>query len=301
MWLAMAALLAVTACAAEWPQVGGNPRLGTQLYLPLTPRRRWFIEPSALFQIRAVPEFDADDLQVGELRVRSIRFGGSIGRELGQSAELRAGVEREIGKTRVRLGDTSDPPRNFIHNELFTRFSFDSLDSVAFPRTGEGVVAQWRRQLSGRQLDRVSDSVNLDLRMARSWGRNTVIAWGSAGTLIDDKQADARSYFPLGGFLNLSGIAADSLSGPHYSIARLVYYRKVGSGGEGFLNVPMYAGMSLEAGNTWTKRTDMNLTDARKDMSLFFGLDTFVGPAWFAFGLDSRGAHAFYLSVGRGF
>jgi len=289
---------------AEWlwdAQVGGNPRLGTQIYLPLTPRRRWFIEPSALFQIRAVPEFDADDLQVGELRVRSVRFGGSMGRELGQSAELRAGVEREIGRSRVRLGDVSDPERNFANNEFFSRFSFDSLDSVAFPRTGESLTAQWRRRLSGRSLDRISDSVSVDARIARSWGRNTVIAWGSAGALLNDELADARNYFPLGGFLNLSGIAADSLSGPNYSIGRLVYYRKVGSGGEGFLNVPMYAGLSLEAGNVWNSRTDMSLSAAHKDMSVFFGLDTFVGPAWFAIGLDSRGAHAFYLSLGRGF
>lgn len=294
----------LNALGAEWlwdAQVGGNPRLGSQLYLPLTPRRRWFLEPSALFQIRAVPEFDADDEQVGELRVRSLRFGGSVGRELGQSAELRAGVEREFGSSRVRLGDVSEPATDFTHNELFTRFSYDSLDSVAFPRDGQSITAQWRRQLSGRSLDRVSDSVSLDVRIARSWGRNTFIAWGSAGTLLNDEFADARSYFPLGGFLNLSGIAADSLIGPHYSIGRLVYFRKVGSGGEGFLNVPMYAGLSLEAGNTWANRTDMSLSGARKDMSLFFGLDTFVGPAWFAIGLDSRGAHAFYLSVGRGF
>jgi NTE family protein len=294
----------LNALGAEWiwdAQVGGNPRLGTQLYLPLSPRRRWFIEPTALFQIRAVPEYDDDELQVGELRVRSIRFGGSLGREMGQSAELRAGLEREIGQSRVRLGDVSDPPLDFTNNELFTRFTYDSLDSVAFPRSGEGITAQWRRQLSGRSLDRVSDSISLDVRIARSWGRNTFIAWGSAGTLLNDEFADVRSYFPLGGFLNLSGISANSLSGPHYSIGRLVYYRKVGSGGEGFLNVPMYAGMSLEAGNTWTKRTDMSLSGARKDMSLFFGLDTFVGPAWFAIGLDSHGKHAFYLSVGRGF
>jgi NTE family protein len=143
--------------------------------------------------------------------------------------------------------------------------------------------------------------VNLDVRIARSWGRDTLIAWGSAGTLLNDEFADVRSYFPLGGFLNLSGIAADSLIGPHYGIARLVYYRKVGNGGEGFLNVPLYAGLSLEAGNTWAKRTDMNLSGARKDASVFFGMDTFLGPAWFAIGHDSRGRHAFYLSLGRGF
>jgi hypothetical protein len=36
-------------------------------------------------------------------------------------------------------------------------------------------------------------------------------------------------------------------------------------------------------------------------MSVFFGLDTFLGPAWFAVGFDSQGHHAFYLSLGRGF
>jgi NTE family protein len=201
----------------------------------------------------------------------------------------------------VRLGDITQPETDFTTNELFTRFSYDSLDSVAFPRNGDGITAEWRRQLSERSLQRVSDSVNVDVRIARSWGRDTLIAWGSAGTLLNDEFADVRSYFPLGGFLNLSGIPADSLIGPHYGIARLVYYRKVGNGGEGFLNVPLYAGLSLEAGNTWTRRTDMNWSDARKDASVFFGMDTFLGPAWFAIGYDSRGRHAFYLSLGRGF
>src|SRR5690606_2037723 len=36
-------------------QVGGNPRIGTELYLPFSLRRRWFLEPAALFQVRNVP------------------------------------------------------------------------------------------------------------------------------------------------------------------------------------------------------------------------------------------------------
>lgn len=288
---------------AEWvwdAQLGGNPRLGTELYLPLSRERRWFLEPSALFQVRAVPVFQDED-QVGELRVRSLRFGASLGRELGEAAELRAGVRRELGRSRVRLGDLSEPPLSFQSSEIFARYSLDTLDSAAFPRHGEVVTLEWRGYVSGRTLDRVSDAVRIDGRVARSWGKYTLIGWGSAGTLLNAEAADARSYFPLGGFLNLSGLAADSLVGPHYGIARLVAYRKVGSGGEGFLNVPLYAGLSLEAGNVWDTRPAMGLGSARKDVSLFFGLDTPLGPAWFAAGLDSGGRHAFYLSLGRGF
>jgi hypothetical protein len=36
-------------------------------------------------------------------------------------------------------------------------------------------------------------------------------------------------------------------------------------------------------------------------MSLFFGLDTFLGPAWLAAGHDSNGRESFYLSLGRSF
>ena len=75
----------------------------------------------------------------------------------------------------------------------------------------------------------------------------------------------------------------------------------MGSGGEGFLNVPLYAGLSLEACNAWARRSDISLGSARKDGSLFFGLDTFLGPAYVAAGYDDRGRSAFYLFLGRGF
>jgi NTE family protein len=288
---------------AEWvwdAQLGGNPQLGTELYLPFSQRRRWFIEPAALWQIRAVPQFQNEE-QVGELRVRSVRLGGSLGRAIGLSGELRAGVQREFGQSRVRLGDRSEPALDFQSSELFARYSFDSMDSAAFPRRGESATLEWRVQVAGRTFDRLSDSVRIDWRRAHSWGKNTAMVWASAGTLLNAELADERSYFPLGGFLNLSGMAADSLIGPNYGIARLIYFRNVGGGGEGFLNVPLYAGISLEAGNVWEQRTDMSLSGARKNLSLFFGMDTFLGPAWLAAGVDSRGGQAFYLSLGRGF
>jgi NTE family protein len=288
---------------AEWiwdAQLGGNPRVGTQLYLPFSVRRRWFIEPSALFQVRAVPQFE-DEEQVGELRVRTVSFGGSIGREIGLSGEMRGGLTREFGKSRVRLGDTRQAALHFQSTELFARFSFDTLDSVAFPRRGSAATFEWATQVADRISQRVSDSASLDGRLAHSWGRNTAIAWVSAGTLLNAGDADERSYFPLGGFLNLSGLPAESLNGPHFGIGRLVYFRRLGRGGEGILNVPMYAGMSFEAGNVWERHSDVSLRRTRKDMSLFFGLDTFLGPAWLAAGYDSSGRSALYLSLGHSF
>jgi NTE family protein len=288
---------------AEWiwdAQVGGNPRLGTELYLPFSLKRRWFLEPAALYEIRNVPQYEGDD-QVGELRVRSLRYGGALGREIGNSGELRIGAQRTFGDSHVRLGDVSEARVDFQFSEIFARYSFDSLDSAACPRRGQAITLEWRGQVSSRLLERVSDQFHLDWRRAFTWDHNTLLGWISAGSLLDAAYADERSYFQLGGFLDLSGQPPDSLVGPHMGMARLVYFRQLGGGGEGFLNVPMYAGTSLEVGNVWNSRSDISLRSARKNASVFFGLDTLLGPAWFAVGYDSRGRHGFYLSLGRGF
>ena len=110
-----------------------------------------------------------------------------------------------------------------------------------------------------------------------------------------------RSLFPLGGFLNLSGIAPETLSGRHFAIARALYYRQIGRGGEGFLNVPAYAGLSLEMGNVWDNRSDISFGSSLKQGSLFFGFDTLFGPVYIGtgFGEDSDGN--FYLFLGRTF
>ena len=101
-----------------------------------SPQRRWFVEPAALFEIRTVPEFNDNGDLLAELRVRSLRFGGALGYEIGQTSEIRAGVVRELGDSSVRVGTAGTDPVDFSNNELFTRFSYDSLDSVAFPTSG---------------------------------------------------------------------------------------------------------------------------------------------------------------------
>ena len=111
-----------------------------------------------------------------------------------------------------------------------------------------------------------------------------------------------QDFFTLGGFLNLSGLTANSIAGPHYGIARLMYYRQIGRGDRpGLLSVPVYAGISLEAGNAWAERSQASFGDARKDTSLFLGLDTFLGPLYLAMGYDTEGETAFYLVMGRPF
>ena len=110
-----------------------------------------------------------------------------------------------------------------------------------------------------------------------------------------------RSYFSLGGFLNMSGIAPETLVGANFAILRGIYYRQIGSEGQGILNLPVYIGTSVELGNVWQSRRDISLGTARTNGSIFIGLDTLLGPVYFATGFDEEGGSAYYLFLGRTF
>jgi NTE family protein len=287
---------------AEWIwdlKIGASPRIATEFYQPLGNLSAYFIAPHLQAEAHDVPQL-VGTTQIGEFRARSFEYGLDVGRELGNWGELRGGLLDTRGSTRVRLGDLSVPEISFHTNAGFLRFSYDRLDSSNFPRTGQALTLDWRFEQPGRGA-RGSDLVTLDWRAAWSRGRNTALAWISGGSTVGGSDTNVRSYFPLGGFLNLSGLAAQSLAGPYYGVVRALYYRNVGNGGEGVLNVPAYAGVSLELGNVWSQRSAVSISSARSDAALFFGAETYIGPAYLAVGYDEGGTTAFYLFLGRSF
>ena len=280
-------------------QVGAAPRIAAEFYQPLSPLQHYFIAPHLQAEAHNVPQL-LDGETIGAFRVRSFEYGLDLGREFGNWGELRGGILDTRGTTAVRLGDFSVPEVSYHTEAGFLRFSYDRLDSTTFPRSGQALTLSLRGEQAGRGAQG-ADTFTFDWHGAWSRGKNTAVAWLSGGSTIGGSDTNVRAYFPLGGFLNLSGTAAQSLAGPHYAIARLLYVRSVGRGGEGVLNVPAYAGISYELGNVWFNRSEMNIGSARSDASLFFGADTYIGPAYLAVGYDEGGSTAFYLFLGRSF
>jgi NTE family protein len=279
-------------------QVGTAPLLATELFLPLSNVTRYFIAPHAQIEAHDVAQI-VNDRQVGQFRVSSVDYGLDFGREFSNWGELRVGALNSNGSSRLNLGVPA-PASKFNVTEYFVRFGYDSLTSADFPRSGEAFTAQVSVEGNGGG-EQGTDLFTLDWRAAHSWARNTVVAWVTAGSTIGGSTTNVRTFFPLGGFLNLSGMAAETLAGPQYAIGRLIYLRKVGNGGESILSVPAYIGASFEAGNVWTDRRDISFGSTRKDFSLFFGADTYIGPAYLAVGYDDGGSTAFYLFLGRSF
>jgi NTE family protein len=294
-------LTELNARGGEWlfdTQIGSSPRFATEIYQPLDASRRFFLAPHVEFDLRNLQIRDPLD-RITEYRVRESIYGVDVGRELGNWGELRTGYRRSIGSARVRIGDPTLPRTEFDTGEYFVRFSTDTINDLNFPHSGHGLILQWVGARHEGETERAT-LLSADWIWAKTFGRDTWLFWTSAGTALDSPSR-VEDLFSLGGLFNLSGRPPNSVSGPHFGIARVLYFRKVGKGGEGFLNVPVYVGASLEAGNVWQERSDASLGSSLKNGSLFLGFDTLLGPVYLAAGYDDSGQTAFYLFLGRTF
>jgi NTE family protein len=283
-------------------QIGSDPKITSEFYQPLDALRLWFVAPSARIEARDLPIF-VNNLEVADFRDREVEGDIDFGRNLGNWGEIRVGYHRTNGLTYDRFGKPDLVEPQYNNGEYFFKFSYDQLDNVHFPREGTTFDVQWDANRTNLGADTAFDKVSVDWLTASSRGRNTLVFWASAGSTLDGhlKPTDVQDFYSLGGLFNLSGLAPLSLLGPNYAIARTMYFRKVGRGGEGFFDVPMYVGASFEIGNVWSRRSDMSIGSAHKDASLFVAFDTFLGPVYIGSGYDESGNAGYYLFLGRTF
>ena len=295
-------------------QVGQTSLVATEVFVPLKEFSGWFIDPHGKVAASNIPWFGIQSnsnavaqTEIAQYRLHTYEYGVDFGKQFGNWGEIRTGIQREQGRSHLEIGDPTDPllqkqpDQDFGVRDYFVRFSYDRLDDVNFPHSGQQGSIQWNADRSVSGIDLVTNQVTLSYVGAVSFGRDTAVFSTNAGITLESNVTDVRLLFPLGGFLNLSGLRTNSLLGPDFAIARLLYYRQIGRGGPGFLDVPTYLGISLEQGNVWQSRREMSFGNTNKDASIFLGMDTFLGPVYIATGFDQHGNRAFYLFLGRTF
>jgi NTE family protein len=291
----------INALGAEWRndlQIGTEPRFESEFYQPLSFDSRYFVAPRLELAQRNLKAF-ANDLSIARYRVSEAEFGLDIGRELGRWGEFRIGAFRGVGDARVKVGDPSLPNFDFEEGGVFARLSVDTLDNAQIPKEGSRANVEWLLGRPGLGADSRFDSFQSSIDNVWSWGhddRNTMQFGLEYSTTI---RADTRfqDFFPLGGFLRLSGLERGEITGPHAGLVRLMYYRQLG-GARGFFDMPVYVGGSLEAGNVWQSRSEISTNSLIVNGSLFAGIDTYVGLLFLGAGFAETGESSFYLFLG---
>ena len=292
----------LNALGAEWRndvQLGQTDRLMSEWYQPLTERQRAFIAPRVELADEPFDLYNPDnDKRLARFRRQSSEVGLDLGTPLGNGGEARLGVVR--GRARF-TDDTSFISASELSTRVqvggvLARLRMDRLDSLSFPRSGW--AADLRLFFSRPDLgaDEAYTKASLAVQGATHWGPHALRAAVRAGGNLKDGSLPPHELFKLGGFLQLSGYKTGQLLGTDMRFGRVVYNYRLS--GPGFLD-GMYAGASLEAGRI----SDLALLGAtpktRHGGSLYFALDTPIGPFYLAYGVGDGGNRAAYLFLGQ--
>jgi NTE family protein len=277
--------------------VGDEPALLADLYQPFGERGLYFYAPALSIESNLYNVF-VDDERVTEAKVRQATVEFGVGRELPSWAEYRFGVRVARGDSKLRVGDPQFlPEEDFRLGEVFGRFSVDTIDSVAFPRTGTLAAIEWRVSRD--------DSLGADANFkqfeasavhAKTWGRHTVLTTLRYDSTVSGT-APVHRMFRMGGLFDLSGLNRNEISGQHAMRVGTSYYRRIGD----LALFPAFAGMSLELGNAFTSRSDISLDNSLFGISFWAGVSTPVGPVYVGLGRAEDNNDAFYVSLGRVF
>lgn len=279
--------------------IAGEKLGATALFLqPLDPATRYYVNAGLSYLARNVFTFE-NGAKVAEFRISEAIASLIAARQLGSWGALSVGLNHGYGWKDVNVGPSTLQDDDFGIGDFFSRFNYDTLDQLGFPKSGTKGKAEFRRSTKALGGEEDFNNVTAQLRTARTWDRNTVLVGGKAGFTFDG-DGSAQDLFALGGLFNLSGFQSDELTGQNFASGALIYYRNIGAQ-EGLLNFPLYLGASLEAGNVWDDRSDMGFDDLIVAGSGFLGVDTPLGPVYLAYGHAERGNDSVYFFLGQTF
>lgn len=290
---------AVNPLGGEWRtnvDIGTELGLSSEFYQPLSFDLRYFVAPVVNLSQRNVRLFDGTEA-LARFRLSNVEAGLFFGRELGNVAELRFGVVRGTGNARLKTGDPTLQNIDFNSGAYVASFGVDTLDDTIYPTRGSRYGLTWRVARSEVGSDARYQTLESAYVGYRTFGRHTFSVGADLATTYESNDV-IQEFFPLGGFLNLSGLERGALTGPHAAIARVVYQRRMGDTGGGLFEWPLYLGASLEAGNVWQRRGDIDIDDLVVNGSVFLRFDTFLGPLFLAGGRSEDGQTSFYLFLG---
>ena len=284
---------------AEWRtdlQLGTDPALLTEFYQPLSFDSRVFVAPRLEVRQSNLNAFSSSDA-IARYRVTESNLSLEFGRELGTIGEFRIGAYRGGGNARVKVGDPILPNFDFETGGVFARVRIDSVDNSHFPREGQLADVRWNLSRPSMGADDKFDTIEGDFSQTWSRGKSSLQLGLSYATTLNSNST-VQDFFPMGGFLRLSGLERGGISGPHAALMKLVYYRRVGNTTGGVFETPVYLGLSAEAGNVWQTRNEISFDTMDLNGSVFVGIDSYFGPVFLAAGFAENGQSNFYLFIG---
>lgn len=315
----------LNAFGGEWRlrgEIGIQKLVYTEWYQPLEPMQRVFARPFLYYRdrnVNASPKLIDQDVvfegldETLPIRAKERGAGLGLGVNLGNVLQLEGGIESKKAEPKASyfayvIDADGTNPYFFTYegSQLLTAaYAFlkaDTMDHAFFPEWGVFADVGYLRQMP--EWGSEADFAQIDgmVSAAASLGRHTVLGRVESGSTLGEVKLmgaqDFNAYYTLGGLFNLSGLPTNAIVGDQMRFGALSYrYRFSDKGFFGALEMPMYAGATIECGDAWYAAFDESL-QWRTSGSLYAAVDTVLGPFYLAYGQAERGYRSIYLSLG---
>lgn len=180
-----------------------------------------------------------------------------------------------------------------FQGEVMAEMMIDTMDNPGFPRHGSLGYLRFRNATTALGSDADASALEMDLGVARSWGKNTVRLRVDRATNLDQNSKEPYLY-RLGGFLNLSGFGTNNLLGTERALGQVQYLYRIRK----VLGLPWYGGTAVEWGGAWNDRSQISEDSGYWAESVFTALDTGIGPVYLAVSKTEGGIKRVSLCIG---
>ncbi len=289
----------VTPSGGEWRNsavIGDQLRIESELHNPLSSDQSAFVEGQASHDRRDIFVYNGED-RVAELRLAETGIQTEWGKDIGQNREVRAGVFYRHLEPTLKTGFIDLPGSSINLTGVQFSYGVDTLDNADFPGRGRWFEAAYVHGFKILGADAAFDRLTLDIGQAWTIDKHRVLLKAEvASTLSDDALVIEQPT--LGGVGRLSGLANEQLRGDYAALATGTYMYEL-TDFPGIAKV--YAGGSLETGNTWDKQSEVSWGSLLLSGSLFLGMDSPIGPAFVGIGQTEGFESQLFMQVGRSF
>ncbi len=284
---------------AEWRNVvrmGRITGLRSEFYQPFGQTGAFYLQPMLELRNESLPLWEGGN-QLAEFRVNRRQVGVEAGYSPQPTWRISAELVRGNDRGDMLIGN----PQDFEDSEesfagALYNATWDTLDSVNFPTKGARLSLDLERYYSVMGADVEGEVARVTADWAQAWGRYHLLLGARLSSALDDENFFQTQDF-LGGFLNLSGFEERALFGNQSALARAVLYRRTGNTSRLF-SLPMFVGASLETGNAWQSKDDVDPDDLIIAGSVFVGFSTWLGPMFLAYGRNDEDQGSWYLTFG---
>ncbi|WP_299019084.1 patatin-like phospholipase family protein [uncultured Photobacterium sp.] len=301
---------------AEWRselEYGSSNRIATGLYLPFVQDQEWFSQVTAEYKLEdrhvsnlfEEPSLDNVDFFI-PASFTDVTFDASFGWQPELWQEFRLGFRYITGDIDFpRLVDLSLDTTSLKRESKmgYINYNLDTLDDFMLPKSGNYLYLEVAgSDDTGKSQGEVETdfSMHFDVKWkgAYTTADHTFMGKAEIGRL-DSRLIQLLYPQQIGGFLNLSGIPKNSLSGSNKLFTALIYRYHLLDQDFGLFKSTVYLGSSVEWGGVYNN-SDLSLKEAPLYFagSVFSGITTPLGPLIVAYGQTEQNHGAFYVFFG---